>query len=111
MKKLSWDDFAKVDMRVGTVIKVSDFPKARNPAFQLHIDFGDELGILRSSAQITSRYKADELMGQQVVAVINFPEKQIANFMSQCLVLGAVDAQDVVLIQPGKTVKNGLKIG
>ncbi|XLS28073.1 tRNA-binding protein [Flavobacteriaceae bacterium M23B6Z8] len=111
MNRLSWDDFSKVDMRVGTIVSVSDFPEARKPAYKLEVDFGSDIGILRSSAQITSIYKANELLGKQVVAVVNFPEKQIANFMSQCLVLGAVDQNDVFLLQPERTVENGLKIG
>jgi tRNA-binding protein len=106
---LSWNDFTKVDMRVGTVIKVEDFPEARNPAYKLWIDFG-ELGTLKSSAQITVKYKKEELLGAQVVAVVNFPEKQIGPFMSQCLVLGAVDGKAVTLLSPNKEVPNGLRI-
>jgi tRNA-binding protein len=106
---LSWNDFTKVDMRVGTVIKVEDFPEARNPAYKLWIDFG-ELGTLKSSAQITVKYEKEELLGTQVVAVVNFPEKQIGPFMSQCLVLGAVDGKAVTLLSPNKEVPNGLRI-
>ena len=106
---LSWNDFTKVDMRVGTVIKVEDFPEARNPAYKLWIDFG-ELGTLKSSAQITVKYEKEELLGTQVVAVVNFPEKQIGPFMSQCLVLGAVDGKAVTLLSPNKNVPNGLRI-
>lgn len=106
---LSWNDFTKVDMRVGTVVKVEDFPKARNPAYKLWIDFG-ALGTLKSSAQITVRYNKEELIGAQVVAVVNFPEKQIGPFMSQCLVLGAVDGKAVTLLSPNKEVPNGLRI-
>ncbi|WP_420379778.1 tRNA-binding protein [Gilvibacter sp.] len=106
---LSWNDFTKVDMRVGTVVKVEDFPQARNPAYKLWIDFG-ALGTLKSSAQITVKYKKEEILGTQVVAVVNFPEKQIGPFMSQCLVLGAVDGKAVTLLSPNKEVPNGLRI-
>lgn len=108
--KLSWPDFEKVEMRVGTIVEAHDFPEARNPAYQLLIDFGSEIGHRKTSAQITSRYKIDELIGKQVVAVVNFPKKQIANFMSECLVLGAVEGKNVTLLQPGKEVPNGLRI-
>ncbi|ARV12837.1 tRNA-binding protein [Gilvibacter sp. SZ-19] len=106
---LSWNDFTKVDMRVGTVVKVENFPEARNPAYKLWIDFG-ALGTLKSSAQITVKYNKEELLGAQVVAVVNFPEKQIGPFMSQCLVLGAVDGKAVTLLSPNKEVPNGLRI-
>lgn len=110
--ELSWNDFQKVEMRVGTITEVKDFPEARKPAYQLIIDFGEEIGMRKTSAQITGRYKKEELTGRQVVAVVNFPKKQIANFMSECLVLGAVgDDNDVVLLHPGQEVKNGLRIG
>jgi len=108
---IDWQDFIKVDMRVGTIIAVEDFPEAHNPAYQIKVDFGEELGIKKSSAQITSLYKKKELLGRQVVAVLNFPKKQIAHFMSECLILGAVNGKDVVLLQPGSNVPNGLKIG
>ncbi|MGY8915614.1 MAG: tRNA-binding protein [Flavobacteriales bacterium] len=107
---LTWPEFTKVDMRVGTILEVHDFPKARKPAYQLHIDFGKELGIKKTSAQITKRYEKGDLLGRQIVAVINFPKKQIANFMSECLVLGAVEGEDVILLQPGSEVPNGLKV-
>lgn len=107
---IQWGDFAKVDMRVGTIIKANYFEKARKPAYQLTIDFGPEIGIKRSSAQITKRYSKDALLGRQVVAVVNFPKKQIADFMSECLILGAVNGDDVVLLQPDDTIANGLKI-
>lgn len=91
---------------------VADFPKAKNPAYQLTIDFGPELGIKRSSAQITKLYKQEELIGKQIVAVVNFPVKQIANFFSECLVLGVVgNDKEIVLLQPDKAVSNGLRIG
>ncbi|MCW2119792.1 tRNA-binding protein [Flavobacterium sp. 7A] len=99
-------------MRVGTIIGVNDFPEARNPAFQLQIDFGVEIGILKSSAQITKRYAKEELMGRQIVAVINFPKKQIGKFMSECLVLGAMGTDgDVILLAPDFKIENGLRIG
>ncbi len=107
---LSWSDFEKVDMRVGTVISASEFPEARNPSYKLQIDFGAEIGILKSSAQITSLYTTEALIGMQLVAVVNFPKKQIGPFMSECLVLGAVNDTDVTLLQPSFKVENGLKI-
>ncbi|MAP79569.1 MAG: tRNA-binding protein [Aequorivita sp.] len=107
---LTWSDFEKVEMRVGTVIAVNDFPEARNPAYQLVIDFGSELGQRKTSAQITALYSKGELVGKQVVAVVNFPKKQIANFMSECLVLGAVEGSQVTLLQTERPVKNGLRI-
>lgn len=98
-------------MRVGTVIQVEDFPNARKPAYQLTINFGD-LGIKKSSAQITDNYSKDALLNKQVIAVVNFPVKQIANFFSECLVLGIYNENnEVILLQPGKGVKNGCKIG
>jgi len=108
--ELSWKDFEKVEMRVGTILEVLDFPEVRNPAYKLRIDFGDLVGIRKSSAQITSRYNREELVGKQVVAVVNFPKKQIATFMSECLVLGAVDGKDVTLLEPNMPVANGLRI-
>ncbi|WP_372919569.1 tRNA-binding protein [Salegentibacter sp.] len=109
--EISWKDFEKVDMRVGTIIEVLDFPEARNPAYKMKIDFGD-LGIRKTSAQITKRYSKSELLNRQVVAVVNFPRKQIANLMSECLVLGAVGEQnDIVLLNPDTKVENGLRIG
>jgi tRNA-binding protein len=108
---ISWEDFEKIDIRTGTILEVNDFPGARKPAYQLSIDFG-ELGIKRSSAQITKLYEKDALIGKQVIAVVNFPVKQIANFFSECLVLGVYNENnDVVLLQPTLPVKNGSKIG
>ena len=108
---ISWSDFEKVDIRVGTIMEVNDFPNARKPSYQLAIDFG-ELGIKRSSAQITTLYQKEALVGKQVIAVLNFPVKQIANFFSECLVLGVYnEMNDVVLLQPSLQVKNGCKIG
>ena len=110
-KSITWEDFEKIDIRTGTIIAVNDFPKARKPAWQLTIDFG-ELGIKKSSAQITVHYSKEELLNRQVVAVVNFPPKQIASFISECLVLGVYDEnKDVILLQPGKPVANGMKIG
>lgn len=108
---ISWEDFEKVDIRVGTITAVADFPQAKKPAYQLTIDFGS-LGIKKSSAQITSLYSADSLLMQQVIAVVNFPVKQIANFQSECLVLGIYNEKnEVVLLQPQQEVSNGSKIG
>ncbi|WP_299320428.1 tRNA-binding protein [uncultured Maribacter sp.] len=107
---ITWQDFSKIDMRVGTIVAALDFPEARNPSYKLHIDFGNELGIRKTSAQITEKYSKEDLIGLQVTAVVNFPEKQIANFMSECLILGAVDNSSVVLLQPQMKVPNGLKI-
>ncbi len=111
MPTIEWQDFEKIDIRVGTVVEVSDFPKAKKPAWQLSIDFGD-LGIKKSSAQITDFYEKQELIGKQVMAVVNFPPKQIANFFSECLVLGVyTDKKEVVLIGPDRKVANGWKLG
>lgn len=108
---ITWDDFDKIDIRTGTIIEVTDFPKARKPAYKLKIDFG-EMGIIQSSAQITTYYKKDDLVNRQVVAVINFQPKQIADFVSECLVLGVYDEnKDVILLQSERTIKNGMKIG
>ena len=109
---ITWDDFEKIDMRVGTIVEVNDFPKARKPAYQLSIDFGNEIGLKRSSAQITVHYKREELLNRKVVAVVNFPPKKIADFVSECLVLGVYDENnDVILLQPERLVINGMKIG
>lgn len=108
---ITWDDFEKIDIRVGTITEVSDFPKAKKPSYQLKIDFG-EMGVKQSSAQITKYYQKEDLLGKQVVAVVNFPPKQIANFFSECLVLGIyTDKKDVVLLKPDQKVENGWKIG
>jgi tRNA-binding protein len=108
---LDWETFAKVDMRVGTIINAEPFPEARNPACKLTIDFGEELGIKKSSAQITSLYTTENIVGKQIIAVVNFPPKQIANIMSECLVLGVLGKdKDVILLQPERKVKNGWKI-
>jgi tRNA-binding protein len=108
---ITWDDFEKINIRAGTIIEVSDFPGAKKPAYQLQVDFG-ELGIKRSSAQITALYTKEELVGKQVIAIVNFPVKQIANFFSECLVLGVYNEnKEVVLLQPSLPVQNGGKIG
>lgn len=104
-------DFRKVDVRVGTVVDVQDFPEARQPAYKLWIDFGPEIGELKTSAQVTKHYGMDDLRGRQVAAVVNFPPKQVGKFMSQCLVLGFPDeAGDVVLVAPDRPVPNGGKL-
>ena len=109
---ISWEDFEKIDIRTGTIIEVNDLPKARKPAYQLTIDFGEQIGIKRSSAQVTVHYKKEDLLNKQIIAVVNFPPKQIATFISECLVLGVYDENnDVVLLQPGKVVKNGCRMG
>ena len=109
---ITWDDFEKIDMRAGTIIEVNDFPKARKPAYRLTIDFGEEIGLKKSSAQVTAHYKKEDLLNRKVIAVVNFPPKQIADFISECLVLGVYDENsNVILLQPDKHVRNGLKIG
>ncbi|WP_375579679.1 tRNA-binding protein [Marivirga tractuosa] len=108
-KEISWDDFSKIEMRVGTVVKAEEFPEAKKPAYKLQIDFG-ELGMRKTSAQITNLYNLEELPGKKIVAVVNFPPKQIANFMSECLVLGAVDGDEISLLSVDKNAKNGLRI-
>ena len=111
MSEISWSDFEKVDMRVGTISHVEDFPEARNPAYKLWIDFGD-MGERKTSAQITSLYSKEELIGQQIIAVVNFPPKQIGPFMSECLLMGVLgNNKDVILLQPQQNVENGWKIG
>ena len=107
----SFDDFLKLDIRVGTIVSAKNFEKARKPAYQLEVDLGQELGIKRSSAQITDHYRPEELIGRQVLAVVNFPPRQIANFFSEILVLGTYSEGGVVLIRPDKPVKNGDKLG
>ncbi|MFN4364551.1 tRNA-binding protein [Chryseobacterium hispalense] len=110
--EISWPDFEKIDIRCGTIISANDFEKARNPSYKLEIDFGD-LGIKKSSAQITALYRKEELIGMQVLAVVNFPKKQIANFISECLVLGVYgeDKKDVTLLTASLPVKNGMQVG
>ena len=106
-----FDDFIKLDIRVGTILNAKIFEKAKKPAYQLEIDFGDEIGIKNSSAQITDCYTTDNLIGKQILAVVNFPPKQIANFISEVLVLGIYSEQGVILISPDKYVKNGDRLG
>lgn len=109
--EISWQDFEKIDIRSGTIIEVSDFEKARNPSYKLKIDFG-ELGIKNSSAQITDLYSKDDLVGKQILAVVNFPKKQIANFFSECLVLGIYgENNQVTLLSASFPVKNGSVVG
>ena len=109
---LTWEEFEKTEMRVGTILQANDFPEARMPAYQLTIDFGSDIGIRKTSAQITKRYTKEALEGRQIVAVVNFPKKQIGKFMSECLVLGAIgESGDVILLAPDFKVENGLRIG
>ncbi len=110
MNEISWSDFEKVEIRTGTIIAVADFPEARKPAYKLSIDFGP-VGIRKSSAQITTHYRKEELIGKQVVAVVNFPVKQIGPFLSECLVLGAIQEDgSVILLQTERETANGLRI-
>ena len=112
METIDWNDFEKVELRVGTVVEVEEFPEARKPAYILHVDFGDEIGLRKSSAQITDLYSREELVGRQVVGVVNFPAKQIGPIRSQCLVTGFNrDDGAVVLAVPDKEVPNGSKLG
>ena len=109
---INWQDFEKIEIRVGTIIEVNDFAEARNPAYQLTINFGHIIGILKSSAQITKRYEKTDLINKQIIAVINFPKKQIGKFMSDCLILGSVGIEnDIVLLSPDFPVENGLRVG
>ena len=108
---VTFDDFLKLDIRVGTIIEAKVFEKAKRPAYQLKVDLGEKIGIKKSSAQITEVYKVEDLIGKQVLAVVNFPPRQIADFMSEILVLGTYSEQGVVLITPDKVVKNGDKLG
>lgn len=107
----TFDDFMKLDIRVGTIVEAKVFEKARRPAYQLVVDMGDEIGLKKSSAQITDHYTPEELVGKQVMAVVNFPPRQIANFMSEILVLGTYSEGGVVLIKPDMLVQNGDKLG
>lgn len=104
------EDLSKPDIRVGTILDAVPFPQARKPAYKLLIDFGEEVGTRRSSAQLTKKYKPDQLIGRQVLAVINFPPKQIGPFMSQCLILGAVEEDRVYLLEPITAVANGSQV-
>lgn len=111
MDSITWNEFEQVELRAGTVIDVQDFPEARRPAYKLKIDFGPELGVKKSSAQITSLYTKEELLARQVIAVVNFPPKQIGHFMSECLVTGFYNAEgQVILAVPERPVDNGSKL-
>ena len=107
----TFEDFMKLDIRVGSILHAKIFEKARRPAYQLEIDFGSEIGIKKSSAQITEQYSPKDLEGKQILAVVNFPPKQVANFISEVLVLGIYSKDGVVLISPDKKVENGDKLG
>ena len=112
MENISWSDFEKIELRAGTVVEVKEFPEARKPAFKLKIDFGEEIGIKQASAQITDHYAMEDLLGKQVICVVNFPPKQIGPFVSQCLVTGLYrEDGSVVLAVPDHEVSNGVKFG
>lgn len=111
MDTISWNDFEKIEIRTGTITEAEDFPEAHKPAYKLTVDFGESIGLKRSSAQITGLYTKEELIGKQVLAVVNFPPKQIGPFMSECLVTGFPDRDgNVVLAIPDKQVENGMKL-
>ena len=111
METISWKDFEKVELRVGTIVRTEPFPEARQPAYKVWVDFGPEIGERKSSAQITALYGLEELVGRQVVGVVNFPVKQIGPMRSECLVCGFYREDGVVLAVPDKPVPNGLKLG
>jgi len=111
MEKINWDDFAKVELRAGTIVDAREFPEARKPAYQIFADFGEEIGILKSSAQITRLYSREALVGRQIIGVVNFPEKQVGPFISQFLVTAFIgESGEVVLAVPERPVKNGSKL-
>ncbi len=111
MAEITWDEFQKVELRVGTILSAEEFPQARRPAYKLWVDFGDEIGTRKSSAQITDLYSVDELVGKQVIGVVNFPAKQIGPFLSECLVTGFVnEGGSVVLAIPDRAVANGARL-
>lgn len=111
MNNLTWEGFMNVEMRIGTILTAEIFKEVRNPAYKMQIDFG-ELGIRKTSAQITKLYTPEELIGRQIVAVVNFPPKQIANMMSECLILGGIgEEKSIILLQPERKVPNGLRVG
>ena len=111
METITWNDFEAVQLRAGTVIEADDFPEARKPAYKLRIDFGEDIGIRKSSARITDLYNKEELIGKQVIAVVNFPTKQIGPFMSECLITGLIqENKSVVLAVPDKQVENGSRL-
>ena len=109
-KNITFSEFSKVEMRIGTILEAEVFEEAKKPAYKIKVDFG-ELGIKKTSSQITKLYSREDLIGKQIVAVVNFPAKQIANMMSECLVLGAIDGVEVILLSPDRKIKNGLQIG
>lgn len=112
MKQIIWNDFEQVELRVGTIVEVYDFPKARKPAYILHVDFGSELGIRKSSAQITVHYTKESLLGKQVIGVVNFPPKQIGPIQSECLITGFYrEDGSVILAVPDQLMANGSKLG
>jgi len=111
MEMIDWNDFEKVELRVGTIVRAEEFPEARVPAYKVWVDFGDEIGERKSSAQITKVYKLDELVGKQIIGVVNFPVKQIGPMKSECLVTGFYREDGVVLAVPDQPVPNGLKLG
>lgn len=112
MKEISWQDFDQVELRVGTIVEVEDFPEARTPAYKIKVDFGPTIGIKKSSAQITALYSKEDLKGRQIVGVVNFPPKQIGPFRSECLITGFYqEDRSVVLAVPERTVTNGAKLG
>lgn len=109
--EINWEDFEKIDLRTGTIIKVEDFPEAKNPSYKVWVDFGDKIGIKKSSAQITKIYKKEDLIGKQIIAVVNFPPKQIANFISEVLITGFVlENGEVVIAVPERKIENGVKL-
>jgi len=110
MEHITWDDFTKVDLRVGKIVAAKEFKEARRPAYILHVDFGEEIGVLKSSAQITDMYAVNEIVGKRVVGVVNFPPKQIGPIMSECLVTGFHSGQGVALCVPDKSVPLGAKL-
>ncbi len=111
MKEITWQEFEQVELRIGTILEVEDFPEALKPAFKLLIDFGEDIGIKKSSAQITHHYKKEELIGKQIIGVVNFPKKQIGPWMSECLVTGFYDNEgNVVLAVPDNSIDNGIKL-
>ena len=111
MKQITWNDFESIELRVGTIIEVQNFPEARKPAYKITVDFGDEIGIKKSSAQITDLYSKEDLLNKQIIGVVNFPPKQIATFMSEFLITGFVQKSgEVILAVPDKTTPNGRKL-
>lgn len=110
MNEINWEEFTKVELRAGTIVQVEDFPEAKKPAYKLTLDLGSEIGIKRSSAQITALYTKEELIGKQVICVVNFPKKQIGPFISEVLTTGFIEQEGVVLAVPDKRIKNGSKL-